>query len=377
MSSKRRYSEVSEALTLSSAATSSVSFYETKDVNGNDTKHIKSTTRHSGVRDFTHKQLTDILCPPWRATRLWYGNSFTMATGTVSAVANTKIVNWNGAAQAHNTFVHLPKSIDTGNTYSLQQLIKKAADISNVAAITARPDPSLGTNSFEQQFAYYGGYVEHIFINTSNSNIEMEFYLCTPRRFLSHSTTDQGHLPVQDAYQSKTNNAPLANSLDPQNVTADYDAGNDVMFRFDRRDTTLHFNWKCAPPKRATLLPGQKLIYTVRLPSFHFTESAFNTSLGKIGASTLLPEFLPFCTVVLDVRARGEIQQTTDATPKVGYGPGQYTHLQREYHSCRAVPYQPTNNAIHINNLDVAADADANYNHINPLTEAQVAYDEV
>jgi len=372
MARKRNISEVSEAMTLTTPSTTVIEYRASKDINGEARKYIKSSTKHSGVRDFNHRQLTDILCPVWRATRLWYGNSFEMTDGAITAVPTAKIIGWNACSGSLESFVHLPKSITTGCTYSLEQLITKASDINNFTQITARPATPLSLGAYEQQFGYLGGSVQHKFTNTGTTTIEMTFYLSTPRRYLGHRVDAQGQLPMQNAWRSKINNVSLRNLATPIDVPADYNAGDDVMFAYKKTDTLLHFDWKSQPPKRVRLAPGQELHYTVRLPSFHFTNSAFNASIGP-GVD---PEFLPFCTVVLDVQCRGEMCQT--ATDVVGYGPGQYSHVQKEYHACRAVPYAPQENAIIINNLDLrGVNADTAFLHINPQNEAQNSYSEL
>lgn len=394
MSAKRRYSEVSEALTLSSASRTLVSGFETKDVNGNDTKHFKSTTVHSKAGDFTHRQLLDLLCPAWRVRRQWYGASYQGfdVNGNASLDATPSYVTWTSGVQAWNQHIHLPitsKAI-TPCTYSLEELVNKSTDVNNFSLVTANPANTaltgpfsdLTTGQFEQQFNYRGGYVEHTFTNTCNHNLHMEFFISTPRRFLAGEGTYGGggfvqgtpgaysSNPASLALYSELKNQPLVNVKVPIDPGDAVNTTSDIMFTYRKQQSLLHYNWKVSAPKRATLLPGQTLKFTVQLPAFRFTNSDWNTTLFALQARTGKPTYAPFCTVILDVRARAELAHNADYSA-VTYGSGTYTHIQNEYHNCRAIPFASTNNVVTINDISTASGSDL---VINPLTEAEQAF---
>jgi len=200
----------------------------------------------------------------------------------------------------------------------------------------------------------------------------MEFTICTPRQFLpfandtANGTLD--NLPAQIALLDYAQNTTLLNAITPVNVPSAIDTSTDLMFRLGSSCRTLHYKWKCAKPVRILLQPGQQVDFVVNIPAFKFTNSDWN---NYVTAAGVLPEFLPFATVVLDVRTKSEIVHNADYT-KVQFGSGTYTHVQQEYHNIQACPYQPQNNMVTINNLDSAI-ANADQLVINPLTEEEVA----
>lgn len=371
----RTTSEVSEALTLSTAARTALSGYETKDVNGVDTKHFKSRTRHSGTQELSHRELLNIICPPFKVVREWYGNTVNnYSSGTAATVVPTrKYVTWTSPSQSWETFIHLPKSDTSSATYPLETLMYKARDISNwPTQVTTTPLDSGTQAGYEQQMNYHGGFVQHTFTNTGNTTLTFEFFVSTPRRPLAYTNLQYGTLPAQCAVQDKINSVPTRNTNAPIDVPAAYDSSTDKMFTFTKHDATLHYNWKVSGPKRCNLQPGQNVIFTVHLPSFKFTESAWNKMLGRITTPTFYninPEFVPFATVILDVRVRAELCHSDDYV-EVNIGSGAYTHVQKEYHHMRALPYAPTANTVMLNNLSTG---DA-LQHRNPLTEAEDAF---
>jgi len=390
MKRQRLSQETTSALTLSAPSRTYVSGFETKDVNGNDKKHFKSTTTHSGSRKFGLHDIVNLICPTWKVKREGYGTFLKGFdyNGTASSQSGKSIV-WTSGLQQWSQFVHMPrtnKAIPAITTYSLEELVAKAVDVNNLTLTTANtaissstgPFTSLNGGSYEQQFCYNGGYCQHIFTNTCDHNIEMEFFISTPRRFLTADGTYDGTFntagpatyslnPTTLALLDYQQNIPLRSSVAPIVQDTKIDQATDLMFTYNPSCRSLHYHWKVHAPKKCSLLPGQQVIYTVKLPSFKFTNSDWNHTQFSGANRTAIPEYLPFCTVILDVRCRGEICHDAAYT-NVTYGAGHLTHVQKEYHSCKALPYTSSNNVVHINNMDT--DGSTNL-VINPLTEQE------
>lgn len=355
--------ETYSTLSLTSAANTALTGTDRQDTNGNPLKYFRSLTTHSRIQQMTHRDLLDIVCPTWKVLRHWYGNcisdyDFTGgAGGTLYAVGtlNSKKVQWASQRQGWNTWVHLPLSEEIFATYSLQQLMNKATDIRNSATVATAVTTSLtgadNRDRLDQAFTYNGGFVEHTFVNTCNKNLSFEFFISTPRRMLTHQNGKHGLLPAYCALMDKQSQIPRANALDPKTDLLDLEQSYDRMFTYSKRDQSLNYNWKVHPAKKTTLLPGQTVKFMVKLPSFKFTSSDWNTLIAQLPNE---PQFAPFCTVVLDVRVTSELAHDADYL-LVGQAAGTYIHTQREYHNCRAVPFQPKMNVVMIDDLDSGA----------------------
>ena len=170
MYKKRRINQESqESLRLSQSSNTRILGVETKDANGVDKKHYKSLTFHNTKpTPFTHKQLADLLCPPYQVNRLWYGNTFhTFTAGAFSTTTAFRKSEFSSGTQDYQSFIHMPARMTNAATYSLDQLIDKAKDVSNYKMITAQGnDPLSGADRNDCTINYYGGKVKHTFTNT-------------------------------------------------------------------------------------------------------------------------------------------------------------------------------------------------------------------
>lgn len=398
--------------------------YKNRGVSDHDTIRAASTaTRTSKEKDFTTRDLLDMLFPPLKLRYLDYGNFLyghkifysSNTTPTVTDLTSyPQLKKWSipKGQQLFVSGIYLPfystpttemKPTSTAtytsrfaNTPGIEDFFLKFANTQTGAGTDSRtqgwnfyntewsnvaqdrnpaylPTPQDNYNPNNYAIHYYGGEVVHHFANTGETAITLQIYEHRPRSPMVWDTLTR-NLPVHLAIQDNACNDPRFSSGLINNGTTPFsavtegslDSGN-LAFNYSQMQTLRLSNYKSSKPLSVQLQPGQEFKFVVKLAPFHFSHSEFL----KLQANAIVsgvtyganPAFIPSFTKIIDFRVFCEYGRGTSGGSDIYEAmAGVLSHHQQQYHSLRMVPQVDPASVHVINKLDTA---DVTLQHIN------------
>lgn len=382
-----------DAIALESAPSALSYLSGISDQNGNERQSASSILSKPRYPYYlTLKDLTSLLCPPFKVKISTYGvNQY--AGNNNTPAGNLRTIYSPAGQQYWFESIGLPAKKEAGTNATIldvDTLIKKAPDVRNVAQSTpAHPiDGPGGTElidnpglegRFDQQFQYLSGFQRHQFVNSGNTTVHCEFWELHPRHPMNlwNTTTSAYYSIGADVLADYITNQPLGNALAPTYTTTSYDAVTDLTVRITNSLDRVNAKYKHTKPIRVTIQPGGTFVYTMKFEPFKCTNTEWNYLLapGGPGVNPTIIQALPGFTKILVGRFWGELSHSAAAAGlhgSVNAGPLSLDHIQTEYHHCRAMPYQPTKNTIIDYRLDTSADA---VYHMDELEQSNEAFE--
>lgn len=384
---------LTDAIKLQYPAASLASISRVSEQNGNERQSASSIlTKPRYPYYLTLRDLTSLIAPPFKAKITSYGYNTALYTGPSAAApeGNLRTLYSPSGKQYWFESIGLPAIDPTANPtiLSVDQLIKKAPDVRNVANVTPNTTglgPLIVPNdsALDQQFQYLSGYQRHQFVNSGNTTVHCEFWEAHPRRpmpgYLYLGAGPHTALTIgQDVLADFRANVPLQNTQAPVNTPSSTDELTDLSVRINSDSATTHYKYKITKPMRVTIQPGGTFVYTLRFEPFKFTNTEWNVLLAPNYVDVMAnpfnqSHFIPGFTKILVGRMWGELshsEQVDHLHPHVGAGPISLNHIMTEYHHCRALPYQPTRNVVTDYRLDTNNDIVFHEDELEQDTEA-------
>ena len=266
----------------------------------------------------------------------------TYATEAVTATARNIIAL--SQKQTFITFQHLSnqnlRSYDT-NEKSVQQLIniQLNSPVQQISTATVPSgNPLIDAQSKFKSFYYKGGGTEHMFMNTGNADVFLEFWEVRPKRFLLADETPGATLAV-----GKQMRGYGPSTLTSGNGATQFQPNN-LDYTVENSDHLFHDKFFCSNKKYLKVLAGETVKVFVKHPPFSLTgQDTINSMINgnyieTITASTADMDYMPFCTVWLMMRMHGQMV-TDDAgngvVSKVAISTCEIAHMQREWHTAQ------------------------------------------
>lgn len=379
-----------DAIALESAPTIYTRVSGISDQNGNERQSATSyPLKDQPYPNLTLRDLTSLVCPPFKVAITSYGFNGTLYS---SADATTKPGNLrNIYTQAGRQYwfeaYGLPAyDISTNpTTMDVNQLMMKARDVRNIANIVnpaADPLNPSTTDAVDQQFQYMAGFQRHEFVNSGNTTVHCEFWELHPRHPMVAYALSGGAIRAAtigaDVLADMVDNQPLANTINPTYTAASYDSTNDMSVRITKNLDRINSKYKVSKPVRVTIQPGGTFVYTMKFTPFKCTNTEWQHILyPPVNSALSAVHWMPGFTKILVGRMWGELSHNegdgNHLYSAVNCGPINLMHIMKEYHHCRACPYQPTKNTIIDYRLDTSAAA---VEHMDELNQDNEAFDD-
>lgn len=298
-----------------------------------------------GINSFlTYREMHDLLFPQLDYSRHHYGNyNYQNTTTNNQAFTEPNSISWGNNRQGCVEYLHLPVTTKAPDllacTLTLEDLVNKQSDISNLSVISSRPASALSNPDTRQtmsnQLIFKGGKSVHHFINQTNADMTLFFNVSRPRHNLPWDQNSQNNtMPASLSLRSKSKDYPMRNGVfNPTATGTNEDEVQDPMFKLSYSDTRLNTRWRVSQTKTVRLGPGDECTYTVNHPAFKFTEANWVTLIANNS-----PIFVPFATSVLTVRCLTEMAHSADYSG-LSFGKGIINHHQKDYYSMKALPY--------------------------------------
>jgi len=374
-----------DAISLESAPTIYTTVSGISEQNGNERQSATSLSLKKQPRhNMSLMDLTSLLAPPFKCAITSYGyNMYGKTAGSYppgTGAGDLRNIYSPAGQQYWFEAVGLPASDRsfTPTIMDVDSLITKSKDIRNIADITpvsGQPLMQSTGESKELQFQYMSGYQRHEFVNAGNTTVHAEFWELHPRHPMTGYASNGTYTGVgADVLADMATNQPLANTLRPVYTTTSYDAVTDLSVRINKYLDTVNAKYKVSKPVRVTIQPGGTFVYTMKFEPFKFTNTEWNALIGTGTADTSHANLMPGFTKLLCARFWGELSHNAGSESHlysaVNCGPVNLMHIQKEYHHCRACPYQPTKNVIIDYRLDTSAAATEHMDELNQDNEA-------